>query len=122
LTVLNGERLWIILTEIPGRRDELQRTIMQVDTELGSADRNQRALVESIAGVDERIAQFRQRIQAIRQDLTAYRGKLVDLRAELLPPLQTLLLRAVAQRSGQMEAMAAAAQLSQVHIMDVLTQ
>jgi tetratricopeptide (TPR) repeat protein len=122
LTVLQGERLWTILTEVPGRRDDLQRAIRQAHTELEHADRNQRALVESIGGLDSKMSEFRQRIQAVRQGLTAYRETLTELRAELLPPLQALLLNAVDQRSGQMEAMAAVARLSQVHIMDVLTQ
>lgn len=122
LSVLNGEQLWTIFTEVPGRRDDLQRAIMHVQTELEHADHNQRVLVESINGLDTKLSQFRQRIQAIRQDLVAYRGKVIDLRAELLPPLQALLLKAVDRRSGQMEAMAAVARLSQVHIMDVLTQ
>ncbi len=122
LTVLNGERLWTILTEVPGRRDDRQRAVVQVNSEMENADHNQRALLESIGGLDAKISQFRQRIQAIRQDLTAYRAKLVALQAELLPPLQALLLKAADQRSGQMEAMAAVARLSQVHIMDVLTQ
>jgi tetratricopeptide (TPR) repeat protein len=122
LAVLQGERLWTILTEVPGRRDDLQRAIVEVHTELEDADHNQRALAESIGGLDTEISRFRQRVQSIRQDLMAYRGKLIDLRAELLPSLQALLLKAVDQRSGQMEAMAAVARLSQVHIMDVLTQ
>ncbi|MEW6683146.1 MAG: tetratricopeptide repeat protein [Nitrospirota bacterium] len=122
LSMLQGERLWTILTEVPGRRDDLQRAIIQVQIDLEQADHDQRALVDSINGLDTKLSQFRQRIQAIRQDLVAYRGELIDLRAELLPPLQALLLKAVDQRSGQMEAMAAVARLSQVHIMDVLTQ
>jgi hypothetical protein len=68
------------------------------------------------------MSEFGQRIQAIRQNLAAYRARLTELRAELLPPLQALLLKAVDRRSGQMESMAAVARLSQVHIMDVLTQ
>jgi tetratricopeptide (TPR) repeat protein len=122
LAVLHGEQLWNILTDVPGRRDDLERGLRQVRTALEQVDRDQRALVDSIEGLDEKIAKFRERIHDIRQDLVTYRGKLVTLRAELLPPLQALLLQAVNERSGQMEAMAAVAQLSQVHIMDVLTQ
>lgn len=122
LTVFHGEQLWTILTEVPGRRDDLERGMMQIHAQLKRTDHAQHTLGESIEGLDETIDQFRQRIQAVRQDLVTYRGKFVTLRAELLPPLQALLLQAVNQRSGQMEAMAAVARLSQVHIMDVLTQ
>ncbi len=122
LSVLQGEQLWTILTDVPGRRDDVQRGIAQMQTDLERTDRNQRELVQSIEGLDKKIVEFRQRIQAVQTDLTNDRGKLMTLRAELLPPLQALLLRAVEQRSGQMDAMAAAARLSQVHIMDVLTQ
>lgn len=122
LDVLHGERLWTILTGVPGRRDDHHRAIQQVHTELEHADRNQHALVESIGGLDSEITEFARRIQAVRQNLEAYRARLTDLQAELLPPLQVLLLKAVDQRSGQMESMAAVARLSQVHIMDVLTQ
>jgi tetratricopeptide (TPR) repeat protein len=122
LAVLHGERLWTILTEIPGRRDGLQQAMTQIETELGKADHDQRTLLESIGGLDAEIDQFRRRIRSIRRDLEAYRAKLIDLRAQLVPPVQALLLNAVARRSGQMEAMAAVARLSQVHIMDVMTQ
>jgi tetratricopeptide (TPR) repeat protein len=122
LDVLHGERIWTTLTEVPGRRDDLDRAIQRVRTELEHADRNQRALAESIGGLDSNMSEFGQRIQAIRQNLAAYRARLTELRAELLPPLQALLLKAVDRRSGQMESMAAVARLSQVHIMDVLTQ
>lgn len=122
LAMLHGERLWTILTDVPGRRDDLQRTIAHIQSELDKADRDQRALTESIGGLEIEINQFRQRIQAVRREIVANRAQLIELRAQLVPPLQALLSNAVDRRSGQMEAMAAVARLSQVHIMDVLTQ
>jgi len=122
LGVLRGEQAWTILTEIPGRRDDLQREMTKIESELAKADRNQRALTASIGGLERDIVDFRRRILAIRQDAVAQRKQLSDLRAQLLPPLQALLSDAVNRRSSEMEAMAAVAQLSQVHIMDVLTQ
>lgn len=122
LDVLQGEQVWTILTQVPGRRDDLQRAMRQIDAELGLADENQRVLIDSIGGLQDEITQFRERIQTIRRALVAQRAQVTELRSQLLPPLQALLLKTVDQRSGQMEAMAAAARLSQVHIMDVMSQ
>ncbi|MBI3608205.1 MAG: hypothetical protein HY207_09570 [Nitrospirae bacterium] len=122
LDLLHGERRWTILTDVPRRRDDLQRAMNQIQTGLESADRNQRTLTESIGGMEGEIGRFRQRIHDIRRDLVAHQARLIDVRAQLIAPLQALLLRAVDRRSGQMEAMAAAARLSQVHILDVMSQ
>ncbi len=122
LDLLYGERLWTIITDVPGRRDDLRRAMSQIQTGLEHADDNQRGLIESIGGMEGEISRFRQRIHDIRRDLAAHHARLVDLRTQLLSPLQALLLNAVDRRSGQMEEMAAAARLSQVHIMDVMSQ
>ena len=122
LDVLRGERLWTIITQIPGRRDDLQRAMNQVHAGLESADLSQRALIESIGGLENDIRGFRQRIRDIRDDLVSHQSQLSDLRAQLLPHLQALLLDAVDRRGKQIEAMAAVASLSQVHLLDVISQ
>lgn len=122
LDVLYGERVWTIATDIPGRRDDLQRALNRLHEDLNRADREQRRLVESIEGTEDQLDAFRRDIRTIRQDLVAYQRRLAEARAELLPPLQALLVKAVDRRSGRIEAMAAAARLNQIRLWDMASQ
>ncbi|MFZ5876348.1 MAG: hypothetical protein ACOYXU_08055 [Nitrospirota bacterium] len=122
LDVLHGERVWAITTDIPGRHDDLQRALNRVRGTLDQADRDQRTLVQSIEGIEDQLAEFRREIRTIREDLAAYQRRLAEARAELLTPLQALLAKAVDQRNGRIEAMAAAARLNQIRIWDMASQ
>ncbi|MFZ5861959.1 MAG: tetratricopeptide repeat protein [Nitrospirota bacterium] len=122
LDVLYGERVWTIATDVPGRRDDLQRALNRLHEDLEQADRDQRKLVESIAGIENRLGTFRSDIRDIRRDLVAHQRRLTAARAELLPPLQALLVKAVDQRHGRIETMAAAARLNQIRLWDMASQ
>jgi TolA-binding protein len=120
--VLHGERVWAISTDIPGRRDDLQRALTHLHEALNQADHDQHKLVESIEGIEDQLSKFRLEIRAIRQELVAFQRRLAEARAELLPPLQALMVKAVDQRNGRIEAMAAAARLSQIRIWDMASK
>jgi tetratricopeptide (TPR) repeat protein len=122
LDVLHGERVWTITTNIPGRHDDLQRALNRLHEAVDQAEREQNKLVESIEGIEDRLGEFRRDIRNIREDLVAYQRRLAEARAELLPPLQALLVKAVDQRNGRIEAMAAAARLSQIRIWDMASK
>jgi tetratricopeptide (TPR) repeat protein len=122
LDLLHGERVWTITTETPGRRDDLQRALNRLQEDLGHADRGQRALVDSIEGLEGQLDELRRSTHAIRRDLVAHQRRLIEARAELLPPLQALLMKAVDRRHGRIETMAAAARLNQVRIWDIASQ
>jgi len=122
LSVLNGERTWTIMTQVPGRRDDLQRALGEIQAGLERVDHGQRTLIESVGGIEEEILEFRRRMLSIRHDLLARRAELADLRVQLLPQLQALLFEAAERRGKRIEAMAAVARLSQVHLLDVVSR
>jgi TolA-binding protein len=122
LDVLHGERVWAIVTDIPGRRDDLERALTRLREALDQSDHDQHKLVESIEGIEDQLDEFRRDIRSIRQDLVNYQRRLAEARAELLPPLQALLVKVVDQRNGRIEAMAAAARLSQIRIWDMASK
>jgi hypothetical protein len=79
-------------------------------------------LVDSIEGLEGQLDELRRSTHAIRRDLVAHQRRLIEARAELLPPLQALLMKAVDRRHGRIETMAAAARLNQVRIWDIASQ
>jgi tetratricopeptide (TPR) repeat protein len=122
LGVFRGELRWKIITEVPGRSDDLQRTANHLQQELETLEHEQRTLMQSVPALEGAITQFRRRIQETRRDLLDRRVQLIELRKQLLPPLQSLLLKALDHRTGRLEALAATARLSQIRILDFTSQ
>jgi chromosome segregation ATPase len=119
LELLRGELLWKIITEVPGRSDDLGREVKRINRDLDALAERQTQLVNSIPAAQIEIRQFRDQIQQVREDLLEKREKLTELRERLLPPLQALLLKTLDLRMGRIEALAATARLSQIQILDL---
>jgi tetratricopeptide (TPR) repeat protein len=118
LALLRGELRWSIITEAPGRIDDLRREAKNLDASLAGLDSREERLTASVPTMKVDLERFRQRIDRADRSLGRERDRALALRARLLPVLQASLLEALDQRQEQMERLAAAARLSQIQILD----
>ncbi len=119
LELFRGELLWKIITEVPGRSNDLGREVKQINKDLETLVERQAHLARSIPTAAAEIGQFRDQIRQIRGGLQEKQKELTGLREKLLPPLQVLLLKALDRRMGHIEVLAATARLSQIQILDL---
>lgn len=118
LDLFRGELLWKVITEAPGRIDDLQRDYENLSKALETLEAGQNRLTASVPLLEDRIDRFRQRIQRAHQTLRQERDKASDLRERLLPPLQALLLQTLDKKRAQIDRWAATARLSQIQVHD----
>lgn len=118
LKLYYGELFWKVITEVPGRVDDLRRVITSLKTYLEKAAALQKRLVVSVPSSEGKIAQFRKDIEEIRLALLEKRVRTLALQKRLLPRLQAKLLQALDDRMGHIGALASRARLSQLRIMD----
>jgi tetratricopeptide (TPR) repeat protein len=116
--LFQGEFLWKIITEIPGRSDDLRREVGQLDRDIQTLIEGKQKLIDSVPTEREKFGEFRKQIEQIQTILKIKQSQLTELRERLLAPLQGLLLKALDQKMGHLEALAATARLSQIQIMD----
>jgi len=118
LALLRGEVVWKIITEAPGRIDDLRREAKKLDEQLTALDAREKRLTASIPTLEGRLSELGRRIDKAGQSLVRQKEAAAGLQARLLPPLQALLLEAVNNKQDRMERLAAAARLSQIQILD----
>jgi tetratricopeptide (TPR) repeat protein len=118
LDLFHGELVWKVITEAPGRIDDLQRDYRNLSQELAALEAGRNRLTASVPSLEDRIDRFRQRIQRAHQSLRQEREKAADLQGRLLPPLQALLLQALDNKRAQIDRWAATARLSQIQVHD----
>ncbi|MFQ5543584.1 MAG: tetratricopeptide repeat protein [Nitrospiria bacterium] len=118
LKVAEGEWTWKIATTLPGRTDDLMRRLRRLHADLLQVEDRFSTLTRSVPTLDLEIAMFRFRIEAAQTRLAAQRKKTRRMKERLLPALQTLLLKQLAQKRGRLHAWMDAAELSQIQILD----
>ena len=119
LALARGELLWRVITEAPGRIDDLRRSAGKLEEGLETLSERRARLTASIPSMEGNIERFRQRIHAAHQALLEKEDTALDLQRRLLPPLQALLLQALDKKRGRIEQLAAVAKLNQIQIMDL---
>jgi tetratricopeptide (TPR) repeat protein len=119
LSLVQGELLWRVITEAPGRIDDLRRSEGKLEEGLESLSERRARLMASIPSMERDIDRFRQRIQMAHQALLDKKATAVDLQKKLVPPLQALLLQALDKKRGRIEQLAAVAKLNQIQILDL---
>ncbi len=122
LVLVHGELLWKVITEAPGRIDDLQSNARKLDEGLENLSRQKARLTASIPSLEGNIGRFRQRIHLAHQALLKKKEMVLDLQRRLLPPLQSLLLETLEKKRGKIEALEATAQLSRIQILDLKSQ
>jgi len=119
LSLFQGELLWRVITEAPGRIDDLQRSDRKLKEGLATLSERRARLTASIPSMEKDIDRFRQRIQMAHQDLLEKKAMALDLQKKLVPPLQVLLLQVLDKKRGRIEQLAAEAKLNQIQILDM---
>ncbi|MFQ5579467.1 MAG: tetratricopeptide repeat protein [Nitrospiria bacterium] len=113
-----GEMVWKIKTEVPGRGDDLRRGVRVAMTNLSTLEKKHADLISSVPALEREIAHFRSRIKAARASLLEMRKRTHALRVALLPPLQGILMGASEKWINRIVRLVAAAELSQIQILD----
>jgi tetratricopeptide (TPR) repeat protein len=119
LALVRGELLWRVITEAPGRIDDLRRSSRRLGEDLEALSERRARLTASIPSLEGEIERFRQRIHSAHQALLEKKETALELQRRLLPPLQALLLQALDKKRGRIEQLAAVAKLNQIQIMDL---
>jgi len=119
LALVRGELLWRVITEAPGRIDDLRRSAEKLGEGLETLSDRRVRLTASIPSTERDIERFRQRIHSAHQALLEKKESALDLQRRLLPPLQVLLLQALDEKRGRIEQLAAVAKLNQIQILDL---
>jgi len=119
LSLFQGELLWRVITEAPGRIDDLRRSEGKLGEGLESLSERRARLMASIPSMQGDIDRFRQRIQTVHQDLLDKKALALELQKKLVPPLQVLLLQVLDKKRGRIEQLAAVAKLNQIQILDL---
>ncbi|HUK55306.1 MAG TPA: tetratricopeptide repeat protein [Nitrospiria bacterium] len=119
LALFRGELLWRVVTEAPGRIDDLQRSEAQLREGLDALSGRRARLTASAPTLENDLERFRERIRTARQSLLEEKETALDLQRKLLPPLQVLLLQALDKQQGRIEHLAAVAKLSRIQILDL---
>lgn len=119
LSLVQGELLWRVITEAPGRIDDLRRSEGKLGEGLESLSERRARLMASIPSLEGDIDRFRQRIQTAHQALLEKKAMALDLQNKLVPPLQVLLLHVLDKKRGRIEQLAAMAKLNQIQILDL---
>jgi len=119
LSLFQGELLWRVITEAPGRIDDLWRSEGKLGKGLVVLSERRTRLMASIPSMERDIDRFRQRIQTANQDLLEKKAKALELQKKLVPPLQVLLLHVLDKKRGRIEQLAAVAKLNQIQILDL---
>jgi len=118
LKIALGEMVWKIKTEVPGRGDDLRRGVRVAMADLTFIEKKHLGLISSVPALAKEIGGMRRRIKTARTELLELRRKTLLLREALLPPLQEILLRASETWLNRIVRLVAAAELSQIQILD----
>jgi hypothetical protein len=118
LKIALGEMVWKIKTEVPGRGDDLRRGVRVAMADLALIEKKHLGLISSVPALAKEIDGMRRRIKTARTELRELRKKTLVLREALLPPLQEILLRASETWLNRIVRLVAAAELSQIQILD----
>ncbi len=119
LSIAEGELIWEIATELPGRADDLKRGLTQLHSDLSRMAEGYGRLVLSAPSLEREISLFRKRIGDARVLLSGQREKTIHLKERLLPVLQALFLRQLKRKLDQIVSWIAVAELSQIQILDI---
>lgn len=122
LEILEGEWIWKISTELPGRADDREGALRHADADLSRMEMDYARLVLSVPAVEREIASFRDRIAAARTALRAQHEKTVALQEAVLPTIGMKLMQASDRRLNRLRQWASVAELTQIQILDLKSE
>lgn len=122
LEILEGEWIWKMSTELPGRADDREKDLRRAADDLSQMEMDYARLVLSVPTVERKISGFRDRITAARTTLMAQHEKTVALQEAVLPAIGMKLMQVSARRLNRLRQWASIAELTQIQILDLKSE
>lgn len=119
LEIVEGTLVWKIITEVPGRADDLRRGMKNFMKQLQNMSEQNTKLVETVPALSQKMKAFRKRIADAQTRLIADKKESHVLQVAILKSLQHMLTERLERRLLQVDDLIATSELSRIQILDL---
>ncbi|MFQ5588566.1 MAG: hypothetical protein ACE5F7_06980, partial [Nitrospiria bacterium] len=118
LQIAEGDMVWRLSTSLPGRVDDLRRTMRSVTAAFTKLEARQAQWLEAGPALKTELAALRHRIENARRQVDEKIAETDRVRQAILPVLQKKLLAAADQRLERLAGWRSTAELARLQILD----